>query len=677
MTEKQAEKEIEKLSKEIEKHNRLYHSLDKPIITDYEFDQLFQKLLELEAQFPRLIKPDSPSHKVGGQPLDQFEKVSHERPMLSLQNTYSPEEIEDFEQKIKRQLGTDEDIEYFCSPKYDGVAIELIYNKGVLDMALTRGDGVTGENVVSNVRTIRSLPLKLDLKDPPPRIDIRGEILLFKEDFALINGRQEEEGQPAFANPRNAAAGTLRQLDPKIAAGRNLRMFCYSCGFKEGIDFQTHSDFESFLAKVGLPHMPFKLKGKPSKKSLSLVCRGAKEVIDYYKEIESLRHQLPFEIDGIVVKVNSYPMQQQLGNIARSPRWAFAAKFTPEQAKTKVMDIQVQVGRTGALTPVAIMEPVSVGGVTVTHATLHNQDEINRKDVRVGDWVLIHRAGDVIPEVIEVIKEKRPKGSKPFQIPDQCPVCKEKVTQLEGEVVKRCMNHLCPAVIKESLKHFVSRNAMNIDKLGSRLIEVFYDEGMVQSFSDLYRLTKDDIMALDRQGEKSAQNIISSIEKSKNTELHRFIFAMGIRFVGEQTARTLAEHFKSMDQFLKTNKEELVELPDVGPKVAESIMLTLKQKPFHKEVAALIKLGIKTKSMKKVATSGKLKDLSFVVTGTLPVSRNEVHDLIRTHGGTVVSSVSKNTSVLVAGEKAGSKLVKAEKLRVEVWSWDDLQKKLS
>lgn len=678
MTKKEAKAAIKELSEEIKKHNRLYHTLDQPEISDYEFDQLFQKLLDLESQFPDLVSVDSPSQKVGGEVLERFEKARHEIPMLSLQNTYTPEEIIEFEQKIQRQINDDSPIEFFCSPKYDGVAMELVFQDGILTKAITRGDGVTGEDVVNNVRTIENVPEKLKGKKVPRRLDIRGEILLFKKEFLRINESHGEKGIPTFANPRNAAAGTIRQLDSRIVKERNLEMFCYALGFCEGFDPDSQQEFEALMDQWGLPVMGLTLKGKPKKTALSKICRGANEVISYYQDIENLRHDLDFEIDGIVVKVNSFALQRSLGSIARSPRWAFAAKFKPEQAQTVIEDIQVQVGRTGALTPVAIMEPVSVGGVTITHATLHNQDEINRKDVRKGDTVLVHRAGDVIPEVLSVVVEKRKPGAKPFVIPDQCPTCNQPAQQMEGEAVKRCVNSLCPSVMVESLKHFVSRNALNIDKLGARQIEIFFDNKLIEKFSDIYKLKKSDILNLDRQGEKSTQNLLESIEKSKETDLHRLIYGLGIRFVGEQTARTLAQHFKTTEAFLETSEEELLALPDVGPKVATSIMQALNQKSFKAEVRELLKVGVTPQKIKSRSgnSSGVLKDMSFVVTGTLPIPRDQVQDMIREAGGLVSSAVSKKTSVLVAGEKAGSKLDKAQKLGVEVWSWDDLKEKL-
>ncbi len=678
MTKTEAQKRITFLITELDRHNHLYHSLDQPEISDFKFDQLFKELLSLEELYPELKSKNSPTQKVGGTVIDAFKKTAHKEPMLSLQNTYSEEEILDFEKKIHRQLSTDQSLEFFCSPKFDGVAIELVYEKGQLTHAITRGDGSVGEDVISNVKTIGQVPLKLSGKNYPDRIDIRGEILIFKKDFAELNETYQERGLLTFANPRNAAAGTLRQLDSSVAAERNLKLFCYSLGYCSEDFFKSQADFEAQISQWGLPIMPVSQLNQLSPQKLSCLCVGAQEVIEYYHRVEKERLNLDFDIDGIVVKINSYKTQKSLGNIARSPRWAFAAKFKPQQAQTLIEKIIVQVGRTGALTPVAVMTPVEVGGVTITHATLHNQDEIDRKDVRVGDTVVIHRAGDVIPEVLEVNLAKRPKNSKPYQIPKVCPSCQSETEQLEGEVIRRCVNSLCPSVMVESLKHFVSRNAMNIDKLGARQIEIFFEKNLVTTFSDIYKLNFDKVIALDRQGEKSTQNLIDSIEKSKQTDLHRFIYALGIRFVGEQTARTLAQHYKSMEAFLSTTEEELLNLPDVGPKVAQSILKVLSQKIFIKEVHKLLELGVTPKKIKETSSAikGLFAGMGFVVTGTLPVPRNQAHDMIREAGGQILSSVSKNTSVLVAGENAGSKLDKAEKLNLVIWSWDDLLKKL-
>ena len=676
MKKNEARKRIDFLCEEIGKHNYLYHTLDKPEISDLNYDKLFDELLKLEEVFPDLKRPDSPTQRVGGDVLAAFEKVQHREAMFSLQNTYSVTEILEFEAKIQRQLGSSDPIEFFCSPKYDGVAIELVFENGHLVRAITRGDGTIGENVISNVRTIRAIPLRLKTSHPPEQLDVRGEVLLFKNEFARINQEHQDRGLSTFANPRNAAAGTLRQLDSRIAAQRNLQMICYSIGYSEGVAFDSQADFEDHIAQWGLPTTPHS-NGAISLKSLAQLCLGGQQVVEYYQAIDQLRHKLDFEIDGIVVKVNSFKTQRSLGYIARSPRWAFAAKFKPEQAETQIEDIQVQVGRTGALTPVAIMRPVRVGGVTITHATLHNQDEINRKDVRVGDTVVVHRAGDVIPEILEVRLEKRSKKAEPFRIPSRCPVCGHEAVQLEDEVVKRCLNSLCPAVAVESLKHFVSRGGMNIDKLGARLIETFYDAGLVRTFSDIYRLSFDQIIQLERQGDRSSKNLLKSIEKSKKTQLHRLIFAMGMRFVGEQTARALALHFKDINSFLSADEESLIALPDIGPKVAQSVTASLRDKKFHQEIKALLALGVVPEKV-KASTKGNqsLSGLSFVVTGTLPIPRDEAQELIRQAGGSVGSSVSKKTSVLVAGENAGSKLEKAEKLGVEIWSWDDLNNKI-
>ncbi len=818
MNKKEAKKKIDNLTENIKYHNYLYYTLNEPEISDNEYDQLFQKLIDLEKQFPDLEKPDSPTQTTGDQDtwgyceIDQnlklkekayeknlkinrkseisnsFKKEKHHKPMLSLQNTYSTNEIMEFEKKIKRQINSEEDLEFFCSPKFDGVAIELVYKNGKLCHAITRGDGVTGEDVLNNVLTIENLPSKLNSEKPPKRMDIRGEILLFKKDFLKIKQAQEEKDEKIFVNPRNAAAGTLRHLDPKIVANRNLKIFCYSPGYCEGVEFQSQLDFETQLMKFGLPVMPYCHNKEISEKKLSRICVGANEVIDYYKKVELLRSSLPFEIDGIVIKVNSFFMQKSLGAIARSPRWAFAAKFKPVQAETKVEKITVQVGRTGVLTPLAIMKPVKVGGVTITQATLHNQDEIDRKDIRVGDTVIIHRAGDVIPEILSVRKEKRPKKTKKFVIPNNCPSCKEKTEQLEGEVAKRCLSSLCPAVRIESFKHFISRNAMNIDQLGTKMIELFFKKNLIQTFSDIYKLEYNQLIALrteieksiknfidrfcdnlfknikklkqeeiktitinksleklktdrkklpyeklnklfneiidikkqeikktllgdklsrelnekllgdklsrellkninklktERQklGDKSIANLLGNIKESKQTDLHRFIYALGIRFVGEQTARTFAQNFRSIEVFLKASEDKLISLPDMGPKVTQSVLKILEQKKFIEEVNQLLNLGVRPKEIKTPTNTKEsiFNGMKFVITGTLPIPRNEVQSMIRQSGGEVSSSVNKKTNVLVAGSssKTGSKMEKAERLGVSIWTWDDLLSQIS
>jgi DNA ligase (NAD+) len=655
----------QKLKLQIEHHNTLYHSQDKPEISDFEYDKLFQELLELEKENPTLVTPDSPSQRVGGEVLNSFKKVPHRTPMLSLSNSYNPEDIIAFDERLKKFVKNETEIEYFCEPKFDGLALELIYEKGHFMQAITRGDGMVGEDVTHNVRTIKSIPLKLNTKKPPLLFEVRGEVLIFKSDFAKMNESQQEAGDMVFANPRNAAAGTIRQLDSKIAASRPLRFFAYGLGQLNGIEFTQQNEIEKYFESVGLP---------VAQKYVS-VCKGINQVVDYYHQIEKARHKMAFDIDGIVVKANSLRLQEDVGMVARSPRWATAAKFKPEQATTLVENILVQVGRTGALTPVALMSPVKVGGVTITNATLHNQDEIDRKDVRIGDTVVIQRAGDVIPEIVQVVLEKRSVNSTPFKIPSQCPSCGKPAQKLEGEVISRCVNPLCPSIFKESLKHFVSRRALNIEKVGDRLIEIFVDQGLVKSYSDLYKLNRENLLNLDRQGEKSVENILSSIDQSKKTTLARFIYGFGIRFVGEQTAKLLADHFINLDRFLDASSESLLEVPEIGPKVADSILKWLSNKAMVKEAHEMVKLGITFEASKR-SISGPLSGSSFVITGTLPVKREEAQSLIEKNGGKILSSVSSKLSYLVVGVDPGSKVEKAQGLGVKIISWDELLKLL-
>ncbi|MBX2988067.1 MAG: NAD-dependent DNA ligase LigA [Bdellovibrionaceae bacterium] len=653
----------EELKQLIRRHDHAYHVLDAPEISDYDYDQLYAELIQLEKDQPELDTSDSPTQRVGSKPLDAFVKVQHRLPMLSLQNSYSPEDLLEFDARVKKFLRREDNVEYFCEPKFDGLAIELVYERGIFVRALTRGDGIVGEDVTSNIRTIRSIPLRLHAKKPPALLEVRGEVLMFKKDFAELNEQQQENGQATFANPRNAAAGTIRQLDSRIAAGRPLRFFAYALGAAEGASFQTQEEIGRRFQEYGFPVAS----------GHSLLARSPEEVVDFYHRIDQERHQLPFDIDGIVVKVNSLSLQEDLGLVARSPRWATAAKFKPEQAQTVVEQIQVQVGRTGALTPVAIMTPVRVGGVTVTHATLHNQEEIQRKDVRVGDTVVIQRAGDVIPEIVSVIAGKRPEDSKPFEMPAHCPACGSPVRLLEGEVVTRCVNPLCIAVLKESLKHFAGRRAMNLEKIGDRLIETLVDEKQLTRYSDFYRLRREDLLSLDRQGEKSVDNILKSAESSKKTTLGRFVFALGIRFVGETTAKHLADHFLTIDRLREASEEELLEVPEIGPKVAKAIREWFDNPVLRREIDEMIELGVEIAAPKR-STDGALSGKSFVITGTLPVKRDEARDFIEKHGGKILSGVSSKLNYLVAGDDPGSKLDKAESLGVAVISWDDLQK---
>lgn len=664
------EKEIEKLREKIRKHDHLYYHEANPQITDYEYDQLYAKLVNLEEENPKLITPDSPTQRVNDFIQDQFEKVDHRVQMLSLQNSYNPEEIMEFDKRLKSLLKNDEEIEYYCEPKFDGLAIELVYEKGVLVSALTRGDGKTGEEVHSNIKTIKSIPLRLKASSPPKLIEFRGEVLIFKEDFLKLNEKQREDGNNAFANPRNAAAGTIRQLDPRIVADRPLSFFCYAPGAVEGKKFKTQMDFLEYAKSCGLP--------TATKYDLYRLCANPDEAVEHYLKVEKIKNNLPFEIDGMVIKVNRIDIQDKLGNISRSPRWATAAKFKPDQEETTVIDIHHQVGRTGAITPVAILEPVKVGGVTVSNATLHNYGEVAKKDVRKGDRVLIHRAGEVIPEVIRVVMDKRKKGARKISPPKDCPKCSSDLVQPEGEAVLRCVNPSCPAVLIESLKHFVSKRALNIDKLGDKQIERFFELKLVQNYSDIFKIKREDLLELERMGTRSVENLLDSIEKSSNPTLERFIFALGIRFVGEGTARILAEHYGDLESLLKAKQEELEALHDIGPKVSESLVQAFKNKTFVKEIKNLLKAGVKIKEVTKAPpASNKLEGLKIVITGTLPLERSAAAEILKSHGAKVSGSVSKNTDLLVAGEKAGSKLTKAQELGIEVNSWDEVQAKFS
>lgn len=665
---KNGQERHQQLKKLIATFDHQYHVLDSPSISDYEYDQLFAELLDLESRVPGLDLSDSPSQRAGATPLETFEKVPHRLPMLSLANSYSPEDILAFDQRVRKHLvAPDQEIEYLCEPKFDGLAIELVYENGTLIRALTRGDGTTGENVTANIKTIRSIPLRLTLKTPPALLEVRGEVLMLKEDFKSLNRQQEENGLATFANPRNAAAGTIRQLDSKVVAARPLSFFAYALGATEGVTFETQDEVERYFAKAGLPTI------EKIQHTLKTVCLGSEALVAFYHDIETLRGDLPFDIDGIVIKVNLLRLQNELGIVARSPRWATAAKYKPEQAETVITDIQVQVGRTGALTPVAIMKPVRVGGVTITNATLHNQEEVSRKDVRIGDTVLIQRAGDVIPEVVSVVLAKRPADSIPYRLPHHCPSCGEPSSKLEEEVVSRCLNPHCPAVLKESLKHFVSRRALNVDKVGDKLIEALVDKGLVKNFSDIYALTAKSILEnLERQGEKSTENILKSIEDSRRISLARFIYGLGIRFVGEQTAKALAEHFVTIDNFVAADDQALLSISDVGPKVASSILSYLKNPKTVKEIQRLSReLEIQSPAR---SFAGALSGKSFLITGTLPLKRDEAKDLIEAAGGKVVSAVSAKLDFLVVGDEPGSKVEKAQNLGVTIIDWDQLQR---
>lgn len=643
-------KRIQELRTEIEEHNHRYYVLDRPTVSDEQYDTLFRELLDLEERYPRFQDPFSPSRKVGGKPLDKFSKYRHREPMLSLQNIYNAQALEQFHDRWKGALG--DHFSIVAEPKFDGLAIELVYEKGHLVMAATRGDGETGEDVTSNVRTIGSVPLRLR-RDSIRLIEVRGEILLLKKDFERLNKERAENGEPLFANPRNAAAGSIRQLDPKISAQRSLDIFCHGLGKIEGIRIQSIFEMLECFRQWGL-------KTSPHAKRLGTL----EEIEHYYREMEKRRDLLPYEIDGIVLKIDSFAHQRELGFVARSPRWALAYKFKAQEGNTKLLDVVFQVGRTGAITPVAVLEPVSVGGVEVKRAALHNEDQMNTLDLKIGDMVVVRRAGDVIPDVQSVIANKRTGKEKEIIFPAHCPSCGARVVRSPGESAHRCANVACPAKLSEGLKHFASKTAMNIEGLGDKWIDQFVEKGLITHFSDIYDLRKEDLLTLERQGERSAEKMIRSIEASKRTTLNRFIHAIGIRFVGNRTAEFLATHFGTLEKFLQADEQQLRHVQEVGKKVAASIVEFLGEPKNRHEIELLLIKGVKPKSLQVTSTTQTLKGKTFVITGVLSLGRQEVENLIRSHGGKVTSSVTRTTNFLVVGESPGSKLRKASQLGV-------------
>ena len=654
------QQQIDKLRQDLRRYEYEYHVLDNPTIPDAEYDRLFHQLKALEATHPELITADSPTQRVGAKPLSGFAQIRHEIPMLSLDNAFSDEEFYAFVKRIEdRLIRLPEPLTFCCEPKLDGLAVSILYVNGVLTQAATRGDGTTGEDITANIRTIRNIPLQLLMDNPPARLEVRGEVFMPHEGFERLNQQALEKGEKTFANPRNAAAGSLRQLDPKITSKRPLVLNAYGIGIAEGVDLpNTHYDRLQWLKSIGIPVNP----------EIRL-CNGTDEVLDFYRDIQNKRSSLGYDIDGTVLKINDIALQEKLGFISKAPRWAIAYKFPAQEELTRLNDVEFQVGRTGAITPVAKLEPVFVAGVTVSNATLHNGDEIQRLDIAIGDTVVIRRAGDVIPQIIGVLHDRRPADARPIVFPETCPVCDSAIVRIEGEAVARCTGGLfCAAQRKEALKHFVSRKAMDIDGVGGKLIEQLVDRELIHTPADLFKLDLTTLTRLERMGAKSAENALASLEKAKNTTLARFIFALGIREVGEATALNLANHFKTLEALQNADLEALQQVPDVGEVVANRILAFWHEPHNVAVVNDLIQQGVHWETVEtKEVTENRFKGKTVVLTGTLTqMGRNEAKALLQDMGAKVSGSVSAKTDFVIAGDAAGSKLTKAQELGVAV-----------
>jgi DNA ligase (NAD+) len=662
-------REIDRLREQLEEHNFRYYVIDDPLVSDAEYDQLFRRLVELEERHPELRSPSSPTQKVGAAPSDKFESVRHSIPMLSLDNAMTAEQFLEFDARVRRSLQTEEPIEYLVEPKLDGVAVELVYVDGELVVASTRGDGINGENVTANVKTIRSVPLRL--KHPskrapaiPHRLEARGEVIFPRAAFDQLNRTREAAGEPVFANPRNAAAGSLRQLDSRITASRPLDIFLHSAGEIDGAEFATHEEFLAALRAWGL-------KVNPKNE----LCPGAEAVLDYHRKTAEGRGVLDYEVDGVVAKVNRLDLQRRLGQVSRSPRWAIAFKFKAQQGTTKVRNIVPSVGRTGVITPIAELEPVAVGGVTISNASLHNMDEVERKDVRIGDTVLVERAGDVIPYVVKVITDARTGSEVKFEMPARCPRCGSKVLREEGEAAYRCIGLRCPAKQRGLIRHFASKYGVDIDGLGEKLVEQLVSIGLVKDVADLYRLTEDQLEPLERMGKKSAQNLVKAIQRSKGTTLARLIYGLGIPQVGEHVANLLADEFGSLQNLARASADELQAVHEIGPETAREIRAFFDVDQNKDVVKRLRAAGIDPR-VEKRPQSGKLQGKTFVITGTLSIPRDEATRRLRARGGKVTGSVSTTTDYLVVGNDPGSKADKARKLGVTTIDEAELERML-
>ena len=661
---------IADLRRKIGYHNYRYHVLDDPEISDAEYDDLFRKLQKLEEDHPELVTPDSPTRRVGAPPLEEFGTVTHRVPMLSLENAMNEEELRAFDERTKRTLGSDSHVTYVAEPKLDGVAVELVYEDGMLVNGSTRGDGITGEDITQNLRTVRSIPLRLhhevgkptDGNAGPPWVEVRGEVFMEKDAFVRLNKGRMDEGEPPFANPRNAAAGSLRQLDSSITSSRPLKFFCYEMGHTEGFSFSTHWDALQAVKRWGLPVNP----------NIE-VFEGIQPVVEYFRKWEKNREKLPYDIDGVVIKVNHLAYRDLLGIRSRSPRWAIAGKFKAQQATTVVEDIEASVGRTGAVTPVAHLKPTNVGGVMVSRATLHNQDEIDRKDVRIGDTVLIQRAGDVIPKVVKVDLDKRPRETGRYVLPSRCPVCGGEVARPAGEAVARCQNVACPAQLKGRIAHFASKRAMDIEGLGTKLIDQLVDTGLLLSFADIYTLKKEDVASLERMADKSAQNLMDAIETRRKTTLARFLYGMGIRNVGEHLAQVLARRFQTLDSLMEADFDHLEIIDEVGPIVAESVVRFFESNENRRVIEQCLDGGVElTVPEKEEQVPRLLANKTLVFTGALEkVTRHEAQDLVEKLGGHAAGSVSKKTDYVVAGPGARSKLKRAQELGIPILSEEE------